>query len=287
MTFDAPIPFQSALDFLFGKKSMPTGLSTNELRSELTAQARQLSLYSARTNDLAYLEQVRTAIKNMLDGTWNEATARQHLQLWCDQLGYTPEGGFPGAPAVPPADKGTLRDLSSDSRTHLVIQTLTRLCAATSFAQTGFEPDNLYNWPAWELVRILPKVHPRGSSGREDDLGWPRRWVDAGLSFADGRMIALKSDPGWQSLGDSGIFEDGTDAPFGPFWFNSGGGLEEISRKECVSLGLIDATEGQESRRISLVADLFEGHPERATLGDLRSTRAEILEAVAELRRAA
>jgi hypothetical protein len=294
MDFDTPIPFEAALEALTGRKALPTGLSTDQIRAAFSPQIRSLSLYSARTNEAAYLEEVRAAVKKMLDGEWNEATARQHLQFWCDKLGYTPQGGWPGQPAVPPAVKDTLTDLSSDSRTHLVIQTLTRLCTATAFAQTGFEPDNLYNWPAWELVRIYPKQTPRGfRRGKGGALeavpeeAWPRRWTDAGMPFVDGRMIALKTNPGWQRLGDSGIFRDGTDASYGPFWFNSGGGLEEVGRKECIQIGLISPTEGQEARRVSLVSDLFDGHPERATVADLKSSRQEILEALAEMREAA
>jgi hypothetical protein len=285
--FDEPIPFQSAEDILFGKKTAPTGLSTNEIRTQWSKDARSLSLYAARTNKAAYLEEVRAAVAKMQSGEWNAATARQHLQLWCDKFGYTPEGGFPGEGKVPPALKDTLRDLSSDGRVDLVIQTISRLAANTAFCQSGMEPDNLYNWPAWELVRIYPRQHPRGSTGKEDDLGWPRRWNDAGMSFVGGRMIALKTNPGWERLGDSGIFEDGTDSSVPPFWFNSGGGLEEVGRKECVSLGLISPTEGQKARRVSLVSDLFNGHPERATLGDLKSSRQEILDALAELKGAA
>lgn len=292
--FEEPLPFDQALDVLRDKKTLPSGMSTDEFRAQLTRDMRQLSLYSARTNEAGYLEEVRTAVQKMLDGTWNEATARQHLQTWCDKLGYTPQGGWPGQPSVPSAVKDTLTDLSGDSRTHLVIQTLTRLCSASAYAQTGLEPDNLYNWPAWELVRIYPREVPRGfrrvKGGALEavpDEAWPRRWTDAGGSFVDGRMIALKTDDVWHNLGDSGIFPDGTDAPYGPFWFNSGGGLQEVGRQECVSLGLMTGDEGQTARRASLVSDLFVGHPERATLGDLKSSRAEIIAALAELKGAA
>jgi len=195
--FEAPLPFDQALDVLRAKKAMPTSLGTDELRTQLLKEMRQLSLYSARTSEAAYLEEIRAAVTKMLDGTWNEATARQHLQLWCDKLGYTPEGGWPSRPGVPPAVKDTLTDLSSDSRTHLVIQTITRLCTATAFAQTGFEPDNLYNWPAWELVRIYPRATPRGfRRGKggalvaDPEESWARRWVDAG-----GRLIRPNDRP--------------------------------------------------------------------------------------------
>jgi hypothetical protein len=286
MTFDAPIPFREAMNWIAGKITTPTDQSSAEIASTWTKEARALSLYSARTNEAAYLEEIRVALQHMHDGTWNEATARQHLQLWCDKLGYTPENGWPGQTQVPPALVDSLRDLSSDERIKLVIETGVRMASNTAYMAAGtMDPDRLKRYPAWELVRVYSKKHPRGSTDKDTDLGWRERWVRAGGRLIDGRMVARKDDPIWQMLGDSGLFSDGTDSDAPPYAFNSGMGLREISAAECAALGM--DLSGIAPKTPSLLGHFFDGHPERATLADLKSTRQEIVDALAELKEAA
>jgi hypothetical protein len=153
----------------------------------------------------------------LLAGKVNEATARQNVQHRLERLGYTPEHHF-GTEAdkkIPPAEPGSLLDLSSDARIKLVLQMNTRLAANTGYMRNGLTPASLYAYPAYELVRVYSRVHPRGSTEKPDDEGWPDRWVEAGGELVDGRMMALKDDEIWENLGDSSLFDDGmeTDAP--------------------------------------------------------------------------
>ena len=59
------------------------------------------------------------------------------------------------------------------------------------------------------------------------------RWADAGGSFYGGtRMIALKDDPVWSAISRFG-------RPWPPYDYNSGMGIEDISREEAEQLGVI------------------------------------------------
>ena len=52
-------------------------------------------------------------------------------------------------------------------------------------------------------------------------------------------MVALKSSPIWQALGDGvGGFKDTLGNPYPPFAYSSGMGWTDISRRECAELGL-------------------------------------------------
>jgi hypothetical protein len=182
----------------------------------------------------------------VLQGEFNMATARAKLQDLLDTLGYTPEEGFEGAhEAVPPAERGSLRDLSSNRRTTLMLQTNVRQLSNFAFKQEGETDYALFAYPCWELVRIYPRRIPRGEKLVKGEIvpapgeDWPSRWAECGGEFYDGRMIARKDDPIWQEIGSSAHFDDGLDTSYPPFAFNSGYGWQEVPRAECVALGVI------------------------------------------------
>jgi len=84
-----------------------------------------------------------------------------------------------------------------------------------------------------------------------------------GAVRATGRMIALKADPVWGELGSYGNFDDALGVDHPPFAFNSGMGWREITRAECVALGVvgpdgqsIDEFHRGESRPKVLAGDL-------------------------------
>ena len=63
--------------------------------------------------------------------------ARVRLRSALASLGYTPEGGFPGDDEVPPAEAGSLQDLSSDARLRLQLETAQRQAASLRFLRCG------------------------------------------------------------------------------------------------------------------------------------------------------
>ncbi len=241
-----PAPVFDALRVARDRGLMPTALGTAELR-ELGPKVLARSVFTARGTSAIFASKIKEVVDDLSSGSINEADARVTLLETLRALGYTPERGFPDVPegTVPPALKGTLQDLTSFRRLRLIVQTQRALMQGAGQQYRGHTPDRLEAAPAWELVRIEEKAAPRD---------WMARWrVAGGLIYgnitpemtrqgrvrATGRMIALKGDPVWGELGSYGNFDDALGVDYPPFAFNSGMGWDEISREECVSLGVV------------------------------------------------
>jgi hypothetical protein len=196
-------------------------------------ELKRLAVFLGGTNHAGYLQAVKDVVEKLLQGQINEATARMILQQKLQELQYDPARGFPGLEDAntPPAEPGSLRDLSSDARTQLVVRTLMRLIANRCYRERGVTEGSLFAFPAWELIRIYPQNIPRRPS-------WPDRWRAVGGEFYGGRMIARKDDPVWGKLGDRELFSDAVGTDYPPFAFNSGMGWRQISRRACNELGI-------------------------------------------------
>ena len=295
-----PIPFAEALDRLAQKRVLPTGLSSAELRGEWPKALRQRALFSARTTKAAILQEYQDKVGELLRGETNIATARMEMQQMFDALGYTPEFGFAGDEAhdIPPAERGSLRDLSSNRRVDLVLMTNMRQCANYGFWEQGQSDFALFAFPCYELVRIYPRVIPRGmrmgKGGWEHVVGedWPSRWETVGGVFVGhGRMIARKDDPIWHRLGDSSVVPDALDTFVPPYAFGSGYGWREIDRAESIRLGVIeeetDVQPKEHSLNENLVSPSLTIEMLDAALGDLEDYRAQLDEKIAAEKAAA
>lgn len=134
------------------------------------------------------------------------------------------------------------------------------------YLNQNLSPEALDEYPALELKRMFSRVLPRGLKRgpkgtiiEEPDDGWPARWEAAGGELIDDRMVALKSDPIWQAIGDGdGGYEDTLGNPFPPFAFNSGFMTFEVSRKEAEALGLLESGEEAKPAQIDF-SNLFAG----------------------------
>ena len=243
-----PLPFSEALERLAQKRVLPTGLSSAELRREWPEALRRRSLFSARTTKAAILQEYQDKLAELLQGKTNIATARMEMQQLIDALGYTPEHGFAGdeVHGIPPAERSSLRDLSSRKRVDLVLTTNLRQMANYGFWKQGQSDFALFAYPCYEMVRIYPRNIPRGlrlAKGALEHVegeDWPSRWETIGGTFYGlERMIARKDDEIWGRLGDSAIFPDALDTFLPPFAFNSGYGWREVDRAEAINLGVI------------------------------------------------
>lgn len=236
---------------------LPTDMSTQELR-KLDAAVRQRSVFSARATNIDFVDAIKKSVDRLLAGETNEATMRAGLQDVLDSLDYDPARGFPGdAPdRVPPAEVGALRDLSSEKRLRLILDTQESMMANAGRMRAGNTQDERFSFPAWELVRVARVQQPRGLTGTKQDPTWEERFILAGGELVAGRMIALKDDAVWQNLGSSGTFDDGLDNPYPPYAFNSGMGWRSVGRDECIALGLITGDEIPEATEFDLNGDL-------------------------------
>lgn len=229
-----------------GRTLFPTEFSSRDLRG-LSSELHLRSIFSARTTNADYLAEVGQTVDDLLSGKSNLADGRLRLMRKLKQLGYDPEKGFPQDMAsVPPAEKDSLRDLSSRQRLDLMLRTNLEMTRNYTRVVQGNSETMRRMFPAWELRRVASRVTPRGTPDTHT-VGWLKRFEDAAASvgwegvskeaFAEGRMVARKDSPVWQALGDGvGGYEDTLGHNYGPFAFNSGFDLVATPRAEWEKL---------------------------------------------------
>ena len=217
------------------KALLPTDLGSDEVREQLAADILRRSIFSARMEDLRHLAVIRDVCADVVSGAINQATARERLLASLARMGHSP------------LDEGGISNPASIKRLDLIIDTQRQMAA--SVANIAAEtPATLEEWPAVELTRFVGKSVPRAD--------WAERWNAAGESvgwegaakgvggFPDWRMVALKSSPIWQALGDgAGGYRDTLGNPFPPFAYGSGLAWADVSRDEAIELGLIQPDE--------------------------------------------
>lgn len=228
------------------RAAFPTDLSSADLLG-LSRELRQRSVFSARLTNARAVNELAQIVDDLLSGKYALSEGRWRMMKALKTLGYTPETGFPQDMAnVPPAERDSLRDLSSEGRINLMLETNLRVAANYGRVVAGNTDYALHAYPAWELLRIYVRSVPRGSE-KSHSAGWEPRWEDAaesvdweGVADLSSRMIARKDSPIWPALGDgAGGFEDTLGNPFPPFAFNSGLGWRAVDRAECDTLGLL------------------------------------------------
>lgn len=248
MLLGTPVTFTEAVKHLLAKGLMPTDMDSAAIR-QIDAGLRRQSLFSAKTTMDYLLDGYRTGIESIINPQqetrvdketgetrqvtvgYNSATARQMIKELLRKNVYVPAE----------SERGTIKDLSSDARVNLVIDTQTKLAhGAGRFVQQNLG-GVVAAWPALELVRFEP---------RDKERDWPHRWKLAcevardaralGVLGRTGRMMALKSSGVWQALGDgAGGYMDTLGNPYPPFAFSSGMWTEEVDREEAIAVGLI------------------------------------------------
>lgn len=237
-----PEALSQALELALGRRVVPSELGSRQLREELDAALRARSVFSARTTHAGYLQYLREAIERALQGGYNNdlPQLKAELRTVLTSLKYTPETGFPGDEelGIPPAEPGSLRDLGSEKRLNLILDTEIKKHRGAAQKARGLDPERLKIYPAYELVRIQSRRVPRGLPG-SGSLGWQRRWFEVkGPMNPKGRLVALKNDDVWRRLGSSENFEDALDLDHSPFAFGSGYGLRDVPWDEAKELGL-------------------------------------------------
>lgn len=217
MIFATPVPFAEALQSLEVKSALPTSLTSAELE-KISAEILERALFSARTTSAEYLQEIEDVIDAMVRGEIDLATARLQLKDKLAELGYESDAG------LAPEEVGTLKDLASEARINLVIETNAAMAQGYGNWLQGQAPAILDQWPAQELYRAYARKVPRN---------WRARWAQAGGSEPDGRMIALKNADIWKRISRFST-------PYPPFDFNSGMSIRDVDRDAAVKAGLID-----------------------------------------------
>jgi len=237
MTFlDQPVPPRIAMDFLARKNIVPSQMTTAEWQ-KVDAAIRQQSFYSATNYFEDVLAELRDRVSAAISGeSFDLGSARLAVKEALREAGYQPGEG----------EAGTIRDLSSDARINLVVNTNREMAQGFGYLVQGNDPAIIDAFPALELIRIEDRKVPRDVG----PLGWAKRWQMAGGKMFDGRMIALKDDAVWDKIGSTELFDDGLDNPYPPFAFNSGMDVREISRDEAITLGVMTPDTQVEPREL-------------------------------------
>lgn len=221
MTFNDPLPWKEALDELKDKELLPNDMSSEEL-SQVDSGIRERSLFSARVYRIQQLQKMQDLMDSVMKGDIDESDFRTQMQDYNESIGYT----------APEGKEGTIQDLNSDERLHLILRTNSALIKGRARWDDETSEAALKFWPCQELYRKFTRLVPRESSDHVPDEYWKERWEEEGGTLYDGRMIALKTDPICAAVSDFGV-------PYGPPGFNSGYRWRPISRDEAEELGVI------------------------------------------------
>lgn len=233
MIFSTPTPFSEALQAAEVKSVLPTTASSAELM-DLAPELRERAFFMARADNAFHVGRVQEIIDNILQpeaaapGQYMDAgKARLEITKALTRIGYQPD----------PGERGTIKDLSSDSRINLILDTQVKMAQGYGYHQQGQDLAVLDAFPAQELFREEDRNEPRD---------WFARWTQAGGRVFDGRMIAPKNDPVWVAISTFGL-------PYPPFDFNSGMGVMDVDRQEAEALGVIasDQTIAPETRNFN------------------------------------
>jgi len=205
------------------KSEVPSWARTADW-DKVPAALRRRSFFSAGIEDARVLSEDRNAVAELLRGAskdgklYRRDTAITELKALAEQRGL---------------DTGTgnydLTNPAAERRIALVVDINRAQAQGYSRFKRSSSGGALLAFPAQELVRI------RNSKVKRE---WTKRWTDLGGKLYNGRMIALKSDPIWTKLSRFGL-------PYPPFDFNSGMGIRDISRRESIALGVMEAGQSQ------------------------------------------
>lgn len=210
------------------KELLPTAMGSEDIRENIAGDILRRSIFTARMESAHYLMRLRDVCTELAAGVKDRGTAIADLGSLLEQMGHSPQDG------------GGIANPASERRLQLILDTQRQMAA--SVARISEQTSSTAQlWPAWELARLGTRQRPR--------TNWAERWRAAGESVGwegalpsrvGGRMIALKSSPIWQALGNGeGGYTDTLGNPYPPFAYNSGLDWDEVDRDECVALGLI------------------------------------------------
>lgn len=232
------IPFGDALRFARDRRLLPTDMSAAEIE-QLAVEVRQGAVFSAGVMETEVLQLIKDRTETMASGLsqapgqlHNRASVRTELKELLDAIGYQPE----------PGREGTISDLRTDARLNLIIDTQLKMAHGYGQWRLSQSEGALLIFPCQEFKRISPRRVPRGYKIRagaivpENPRYWQDRWVRAGGTLYQGRMIARVNDPVWTALSRFGL-------PYDPVDFNTGFGRVNVGRAEAVRLGVIQPRE--------------------------------------------
>jgi len=208
---------------------VPSLLASREWRDKVSPALRLRSFFSARVHSAKVLQSARDYVTDYLSQAREpkhgglkaqgrtEFVAQMRQLVASEGLGrLDPKTGRINEPI----DNTDLQDLRSIARLELIFDTATESANEFAYWQSGNDSDVLDAFPAQRFIRVRPVKVPRpyhaaneNAVRRKDDLAF---WLDMNRDF---------------------------EVPWGPWGYNSGMGVEDVSRAEAEELGLIQPGE--------------------------------------------
>lgn len=209
-------PFEEAVQ-KFGERSVVGSILRSANWSQVPTALRERAFFSATVENVRFLDRAQSFLEDSIAGVNNGGRAKfiEDLQQFALREGMG---------SLDPDVKGTVRDIASETRLGLIFDTNMKAAQDYGYWKQGMDPDVLDAFPAQRFIRVAAVRKPRPR--HEANLGAVRRKDD--LKF-------------WLYLNDPDI--GGFSVPWGPFGFNSGCDVEDVSRKEAVARGLITEDE--------------------------------------------
>ena len=199
---------------------LATDLSTAQLQ-RIAPELRERAMFSARVQLTEFLQQAADGVSQIAAGVnpapgeyMDMPTLRLQLKQVLQGLNYEPDA----------KDAGTIKDLRTDRRLNLVIDTNVKQAQGYGQFIQGQSVAVLDEFPCQELYRL---------EHRREQRDWKARWRAAGGRLYEGRMIARKDSPIWIEINRFGV-------PYPPFDFGSGMDVMDVPREEAEHLGVID-----------------------------------------------
>lgn len=221
-----PDTLTDARKLLDGKLSVPGELRTAEW-AIATRGERERAFYMAGVFQAEILEEFRKEAGKIVQGETSIPQAEKRLSAFLDAFGYKPA----------PGQESTIKDLKSWRRMRVALRTNVELLQGWGQKERGLSRGAVMAFPAWELIRYMPRTAPRNWDGNHPGKRDPQaRWILAGGTFYGRRMIAMKDSPVWEELGN---FSDGLHVDYPPFAWGSGMGWKAVGFREAKVLGVI------------------------------------------------
>lgn len=223
------VPLADAVRAMGDRTPVGSLLSSAEW-AQMPLALRQRAQFSAKIESMRVLDRVQQRLmetvretRRQLDGGGEgSVNTRQNFinelrQIAMDEGLRSPDG-----------KQRTVQDPTSVARMGLIWDQQTGQTYGYAGWKNGQDAALLDAYPAQELVRVSRRKIPRN---------WVARWRSAGgRVFDGGRLIALKTDPIWETISRFG-------SPWPPFDFGSGMGVIDVGRRAAEILGLL--TPGQ------------------------------------------
>lgn len=185
---------------------------------------RERAFYMAGVSRHEILQEMQHIVDRSATGDAGEFELRKQWESALDREGYVPE----------PGQEGTIKDLRSLRRFNVALRTNRALMNGWAQKENGLRPGPLKAQPAYELVRFQEAKIPRD---------WLDRFVAAGGTLYQGRMIAPKLSTVWIQLGSIELFDDALGVDYPPFAWGSGMNWKLVGARETIDLGVMTAEE--------------------------------------------